>query len=128
MKQMTDSEKIVMQIIWNANDKVSTSHILSHLPDDIKWKPTTVNTFLTRLSERGMIVIASRDGRSNLYEAAISAEEYFISIAREFTKDGGVLSIKNLIASLYSTKDINKTNLNELRAWLSKETYDTDHH
>lgn len=128
MKQMTDSEKIVMQIIWDAKAKVSTSYILSHLPDDITWKPTTVNTFLTRLSERGMIAIASRDGRSNSYEAAISGEEYFISIARDFTKDGGVLSIKNLVASLYRTKDIDKTNLNELRTWLAKEKYDSDHH
>lgn len=128
MKQMSDSEKIIMQIIWDAKDKVTTSYILMHLPDGKKWKPTTVNTFLTRLSEMGMIAIASRDGRSNSYEAVVSGEEYFISIAREFTKVDGVLSIKNLLASLYLSKDIDKANLNELRAWLAKEKYDSDHH
>lgn len=128
MKQMSDSEKIIMQIIWDAKDKVTTSYILMRLPDGITWKPTTVNTFLTRLSEMGMIAITSLDGRSNSYEAVVSAEEYFISIAREFTKVNGVMSIKNLLASLYLSKDIDKANLNELRAWLAKEKYDSDHH
>ena len=76
----------------------------------------------------GMIAIASRDGRSNSYEAVVSSEEYFISIAREFTKVDGVMSIKNLLASLYQSNDIDKANLNELRTWLAKEKYDSDNH
>ena len=48
MKQITDSEMIIMKIIWRAKGMVTSGYVQEHLPADVTWKTTTVTTFLSR--------------------------------------------------------------------------------
>ena len=78
--RMPDAELIVMQGIWDAKkngfDKVRASQLIEAYPDTVgQQKLTTVLTLLTRLLDRGYVSI-EKVGRSNIYSAAISEEEY----------------------------------------------------
>jgi len=128
MKQITESEMIVMQIIWTAKDRVTSGFVLDRLPEDVKWKMTTVTTFLSRLVGRGMIEIVDKQGRTNFYTPTMSKEEYSVRATREIMLGSGISSVKNLIASLYQSKDINNKNISALKDWLQEEGYDKDHH
>ena len=127
MNQITESEMVIMKIIWSVGGESSTNTILAHLPEDMPWKATTVNTFLTRMIIRGFVEISDRVGRSNIYRAKVTEEEYSIQAAREFLQGTGVSSIKSLISNLYHTNDISKSNIADLKDWLKEEKYDSDH-
>ena len=128
MKKITESERIIMKIIWDAKGTVTSGYVLEHLPKDISWKMTTVTTFLSRLVARGMILITEHKGRTNYYVPAMSEDEYSEKAMRDVMHGSGLSSIKNLIASLYESDDISRTNIAALRKWLQEEGYDKDNH
>ena len=128
MKQITESEMIIMQIIWTAGDRVTSGFVLGRLPVDVKWKMTTVTTFLSRLVGRGMLEIVDKQGRTNFYLPTMTEEEYSVRATREIMLGSGISSVKNLIASLYQSQDINNKNISALKDWLQEEGYDKDHH
>jgi len=128
VKKITDSEMIIMKIIWDARDTVTSGYVLEHLPKDISWKTTTVTTFLSRLAARGMILITEQKGRTNYYVPAMSEDAYSEKAMRDVMHGSGLSSIKNLIASLYESDDISRTNIAALRKWLQEEGYDKDNH
>jgi len=118
---------IVMQIIWTAGDRVTSGFVLGRLPEEVKWKMTTVTTFLSRLVGRGMLEIVDKHGRTNFYLPTMTEEEYSVRAAREIMLGSGISSVKNLIASLYQSNDINNKNISALKDWLQEEGYDKDH-
>ena len=128
MKQITDSEMIIMKIIWGASGMVTSAYCLENLPPDVKWKMTTVTTFLSRLTARNMIQVAQRQGRTNFYLPVISEEEYSEMAMREVMQGSGLSSIKNLIASLYQSNDISGKDIAVLKKWVQEGGYDQDHH
>jgi predicted transcriptional regulator len=123
MQKITESEMIIMKIIWEAGKKVNSAYVLGNLPENIKWKMTTVTTFLSRLTGREMLDIVEKKGRTNFYLPSMTKEEYSLRVTRDVMLGTGIGSIKNLIASLYKTNDISKKNISNLKEWLSEEGY-----
>lgn len=123
MQKVTESEMIIMDLIWDAGKKVNSAYVIGNLPGHIKWKMTTVTTFLSRLTGRGMLEIVEKKGRTNYYLPTMSREEYSLRVTRDAMLGTGIGPIKNLIASLYKTNDISKNNISNLKEWLSEEGY-----
>ncbi len=126
MQKITESELIIMNIIWDAGKKVHSAYVIGNLPENVKWKMTTVTTFLSRLAGRKMIEIVEKKGRTNYYVPTMSREEYSLRVTRDVMLVTGLGPIKNLIASLYKTNDISKNNIADLKQWLSEEGYAED--
>ena len=124
MQEITESEMIIMDLIWDAGKKVNSAYVIGNLPERIKWKMTTVTTFLSRLTGRGLIEIVEKKGRTNFYLPTMTREEYSLRVTRDAMLGTGIGSIKNLIASLYKTNDISKKSISNLKEWLSEEGYE----
>ncbi|NLW89010.1 MAG: BlaI/MecI/CopY family transcriptional regulator [Clostridiaceae bacterium] len=123
MQKVTESEMIIMDLIWDAGKKVNSAYVIGNLPENVKWKMTTVTTFLSRLTGRGMLKIVEKKGRTNFYLPTMSREEYSLRVTRDAMLGTGIGPIKNLIASLYKTNDINKKSIANLKDWLSDEGF-----
>ena len=126
MQKITESEMIIMDLIWEAGKKVNSAYVIGNLPERIKWKMTTVTTFLSRLTGREMLEIVEKKGRTNYYVPTMTREEYSLRVTRDAMLGTGIGPIKNLIASLYKTNDISKKNITNLKEWLSEEGYTGD--
>jgi len=126
MQKITESEMIIMNLIWDAGKKVNSAYVIGNLPENIKWKMTTVTTFLSRLTGREMLEIVEKKGRTNYYVPTMTREEYSLRVTRDAMLGTGIGPIKNLIASLYKTNDISKKNISNLKEWLSEEGYAGD--
>ena len=101
---MPDAELVVMQGIWdakkNGHEKVRASQLIEAYPDTVgQQKLTTVLTLLTRLLDRGYITI-EKVGRSNIYSAAITEEEYCKLATQDFLSTVCRKSTGNLFAAL----------------------------
>ena len=123
--RMHDAELIVMQGIWDAKkngfEKVRASYLIEAYPDTVgKQKLTTVLTLLTRLVDRGYVNI-EKVGRSNIYSAGISEEEYCKLATKDFVSTVCRKSAGNLFAALVDGSMIADGDIDELRELMNKE-------
>ncbi|MDO4539668.1 MAG: BlaI/MecI/CopY family transcriptional regulator [Syntrophomonadaceae bacterium] len=117
MKRLPDAELEIMLIVWKAGGPVSSSYVLEQLSGRRQWALATLMTVLARLVDKGFLY-CEKQGRHNLYRAAIGEDEYKTMESRSMLEKLHGNSFKNLVASLYDGKAIDESDLAELRLYL----------
>lgn len=112
--RISDSEMEIMEIIWRKGGEVTSAEVTDSLKE--QWKPTTVQTFLKRLSDKGVLEVR-KEGKTNFYTAAISTEDYKREQTEDFLRDMHKGSVKSLLASLIGGRKVNKEELTEIKDW-----------
>ncbi len=118
-KKLGEAELEIMQVIWNSEGSVTSNCILKELQGRRKWQLSTLMTSLTRLSDKGF-VSCDRSTGSNLYTFIISEDEYKAGASRRFLEKLYNNSIQNMIATLYNSKAIKSSDVEELRSFLDE--------
>jgi BlaI family transcriptional regulator, penicillinase repressor len=113
LKNISDSEYVIMQVLWDKNP-VSSAEIVSSLKDATGWDPKTIHTFLRRLMSKG-IVNALKEGSFYKYSPNISRSEYTISETKSFVKKIYDGSISNLIISFVKQEELSKEEVKKLK-------------
>lgn len=119
LKKLGEAELEIMQVIWNSENPVTSNYILKELQGRRKWQLSTLMTSLARLSDKGF-VSCDRSTGSNLYTSVISENEYKAGASRHFLEKLYNNSIQNMVATLYSSKAIKSSDVEELRDFLDK--------
>ena len=70
--RISDAEWEVMKAVWD-HEPLTAVEVMKQLPH-VQWKQKTVNTFLTRLKTKG-VVLAERVGRANVYRSLMSEKQ-----------------------------------------------------
>ena len=120
MRRLPDTELEVMQAIWALKTPAARADIEAILLKTHPMAMTTLQTLLTRLSDKGFIRI-EKVSRSSRYIPLISREDYLSAQSRRFVDKlcGG--SISAFAAALCSS-GLTKEELAELRKMLERET------
>ncbi|MDE6661795.1 MAG: BlaI/MecI/CopY family transcriptional regulator [Lachnospiraceae bacterium] len=118
-KKLGEAELEIMQVIWDSESPVTSNYILKELQGLRKWQLSTLMTSLTRLADKGF-VNCDRSTGSNLYTAIIPENEYKAGASKHFLEKLYNNSIQNMIATLYSNKEIKASDVEELRNFLDK--------
>ena len=116
MKRLPDAELEVMKALWQAGENASRADLQKYLTE-FNWTPNTVNTYLTRLKEKGFVE-SRRAGRDNVYTALVSREDYLAFDSRT-TLDRLYGTPKNFIAAL-ARGGIKSEEVEQLKALLEK--------
>lgn len=119
LKKLGEAELEIMQVIWNNKEPMASNCILKELKERRKWQLSTLMTSLTRLVDKGF-VDCDRSTGSNLYTAIIAESEYKAGASRHFLEKLYNNSIQNMIATLYSNKEIQDADIEELRDFLDR--------
>lgn len=117
--RLPDAELMIMNIIWHENREITSADIAKILASEKDWSITTILTFLSRLVERGFLTMR-KDGRVNMYKAAIPEAAYIESESKSFLKRLHGNSLTSLVAALYDGKAISKDDLDELREFIDR--------
>lgn len=117
VKKLGEAELEIMQVIWEANAPVTSSFILKELQERRKWRLSTLMTSLSRLVDKGFISCDRTTG-NNLYSSIISENDFKAKESKSFLEKLYNNSIQNMVATLYSNKAINDSDMNELRKFL----------
>ena len=93
IRRLPDTELEVMQVIWDCTPPVSKSDIEEKIYTSHPMAETTLQTLLTRLSEKGFLSVTI-EKRRKYYSPLISREDYQISQSKSFFQKvcGGNLS------------------------------------
>lgn len=122
-KKLSETEMEIMEVLWNLEEPISTADLLSFFIDkrQKEWKLQTISTFLTRLNEKGLVAI-KRKGRSYLYSAALTPQQYRQAQAKSILDILYNGSVKNFLSALYTDKKAVSTDeISELKKWLSEK-------
>lgn len=116
---ITNSEYRIMEILWRSDKKMTVSDMVKEL-DGNDWTPSTVSTFLQRLLKKN-VVSCEKKGNSNLYFPILKQNEYNIKETENFLSKIYNGSVKNLVAALYESKKLSKTEISELKKMFDLE-------
>lgn len=119
LKKLGEAELEIMQVIWSSEKPVTSNWILKELKERRQWQLSTLMTSLTRLADKGF-VSCDRSTGSNLYTSVISENEYKTGASKRFLEKLYNNSIQNMIATLYSNKAIESSDVEELRVFLDE--------
>lgn len=114
--RVSDSEMEVMKMLWRQKEGIKQSQLLDLFTKEGKeWKRQTLNTFLSRLETKGLVI-----RERGLVRAAVEEEEYNFSQAQNAIDNmyGGKLS--NFVAAFIRRNAVNKEDLEELNVYLKE--------
>src|SRR5687767_1863395 len=118
-KRITDAELDLMEVLWAANDPLTSADVAERLEAQRGWSMATVKTMLGRLAAKGAIS-HREDGRRFLYSPAIEREAYVGSESRRFVDRlfGGRLS--PLVTRLAEEDALDAKDIAEIEALLKE--------
>ena len=117
--RLPEAEFAVMKEIWASDAPITSSRIMDHIGLERGWKPQTLLTLLSRLTERGFIEAQPGKGREKLFSALISRDEYLARETSAFMSEVHGRSIGSLLAALNREK-LSEDDMNELQTWFEQ--------
>lgn len=117
IKRLPDSELEIMMIIWEAEDTVTSDYIMQRINKN--WVKTTLLNLLTRLCDRGFLE-CEKVGKHNTYTAIVAKQDYLKLESKNFFEKLHRNSLKSLVATLYSDRNISKEDLEELKRFIEE--------
>ena len=118
--KISESEWIVMKVIWN-NNPITSNSIVDALSGSTDWKPKTIKTLLTRLVKKG--AVGYEDKRREYHYYPLIEESVLVKKeSRSFLKRvfGGAL--KPMIATMVEREKLSKEEVEELKSLFENKT------
>lgn len=115
MRRLPDSELEVMKALWASGPDTSRAELEEALAP-LGLASNTVNTYLTRLQEKGFVK-AKRDGKLNRYTPLVSQEDYRAFDSRSILTKLYDSSPRKFVAAL-AKGGLTEKDVEELRALL----------
>lgn len=120
-QQISESELILMRIIWKNGGAALYSLIMEELEKDKnEWKNNTVLTLLSRLVEKKFLKV-KKIGRRNEYVATVSEAEYQTVQTHGFLEKVYGGNVKNLVSTLLRQDILTADELREIESFWRKE-------
>jgi BlaI family penicillinase repressor len=118
-KRISDAELDLMEVLWAANQTLTSAEIAERVGAQRGWSMATIKTMLFRLAAKG-IITHREDGRRFLYSPAIEREAYVGQESRRFVEKlfGGRLS--PLVARLAEEDALDEDDIAAIEALLKE--------
>ena len=100
LRKMSETEKQIMMLIWQAEELPVTASEVQQLAGNVKeWKHTTIATFLQKLCQKGVLRVVKK-GNTNLYYPLVTKEEYLRFETMTFLQEVHKGSLKSFMSAL----------------------------
>lgn len=120
-QQISESELVLMKIIWKNGGAALYSFIMEELEKDKnEWKNNTVLTLLSRLVEKKFLKI-KKIGRRNKYVASVTEAEYQTMQTYSFLDKVYGGNVKNLVSTLLRQDILSSDELKEIEIFWRKD-------
>lgn len=126
MQQISESELVLMKIIWENGGTALYSYIMEELENDnSEWKKNTVLTLLSRLIEKKFLK-AKKIGRRNEYVAVVTKREYQAMQTHSFLDRVYGGDVKNLVSALVQQDMLSAEDFKEIEEFWTKSAKEKD--
>lgn len=119
LPQISESEYEVMKVIWK-DAPISTNDITNKLMQSTDWNPRTIQTLIKRLSTKGVIRY-EKQGRMFVYTPVVQEKDYTHQESRSFLEKFFNGNISSMLSSFIEDDKLSASDIEELKALLSKK-------
>ncbi len=119
LKTLPNSELELMMILWRAGEPLTRMEIEERLPKQRTLSKTTVLSFLSRLEEKGFVLV-EKEGRNNRYLPLVQESDYLKQESGSILKKLYGSSVKKFVAALYDGDGLSKEQIAELKDYLDR--------
>ena len=116
---MSATEFYILKYLWSRKTPATFSEIMTHFNEEEKkeWKKQTVNTFLTRLAQKGFLNI-DKSGKRAIYIPSISRKKYYEDYAQQIIEDSYEGSLKNFVCAFTENHKLTSNEKEELLTYI----------
>ena len=116
---MSATEYYILNYLWSRETPGTFSEIMNYFNNeaDKEWKKQTVNTFLSRLSQKGFLNI-DKSGKRAIYIPSVSSKKFYENYAKEIVDDSYEGSLKNFICAFTKGRKLTGTEKEDLLAYI----------
>ena len=113
---VSETEKEILEYLWENPQGVLSREMLDYFNEEKQkdWKKQTLNTFLLRLAEKGLIE-GKAQGVKKVYRAVYDAKEYEAKKAESILHNNYGGSVRNFVMALTGGEKIDKAMADDLR-------------
>lgn len=121
MVSLSDAEIHIMQIIWKYG-KTTSFDILDEIKDDDTISENTIRTLLARMVKKGAIKIAEKKGKTYIYEACISKDEFLRKEGNNFLENIYQGAINSMLLNFVKENKLTKNDIEDLLKRIDDES------
>ena len=116
---MSATEFYILKYLWSRETPATFSEIMTHFNEEEKkeWKKQTVNTFLTRLAQKGFLNI-DKSGKRAIYIPSVSRKKYYEDYAQQIIEDSYEGSLKNFGCAFTENHKLTSNEKEELLTYI----------
>ena len=118
---VTHAEWSIMEQLWESPKTLM--ELVNTLTETVGWSKSTVTTMVRRMTEKGLIDFDT-DGRTKLFHAAVTREEVAAQETGSLLSRAYHGSLGLMLSAMVSSKDLKKSDIDELYAILKKAEED----
>jgi len=119
--KISESEWTVMEALWNFSPR-SASDVAKSLKKETGWAENTVRTLLTRLVEKGALVVQDEPGSPKLYSPAVKREACVKAESESFMERIFQGAAKPLLVHFAKNARLTPDEVKELKKLLDQST------
>lgn len=119
LPRIADSEWRVMQVLWEHSPQTAND-IVKALSNEVKWKPRTIKTLISRLVKKGAVNIIE-EGYRYRYSAAVDESECVRSETKSFIGRVYQGAMTPALAALLEDADLSSKDIDELQEILDQK-------
>lgn len=113
MKNISEAELEVMQVLWSRGESTSLE-IISEVKKKKEWKNNTIMTLVSRLVNKEFIDVIREDKSLLIYKPKVSEYDYKSKETNNFIEKLYNGSINNMLVAFAKSKKLSKKDLEDL--------------
>ena len=119
LPRIASSEWRVMQVLWE-NGPQTANDVVNALSGEVKWKPRTIKTLISRLVKKGAIKVAE-EGYRYRYSAAVAESACIRSETKSFVQRVYQGAAKPALAAFLEDTDLSTQEIDDLQKVLDRK-------
>ena len=121
MRDLSNSEIQIMREVWSNGEDIAVLDIVDRIDQKYgkKHKPSTMRTFLGRLTEKGYIS-TYRTGRYSYVHALVTEQQYKEMLASKQVKEWFGGSLTEFVSCFRKNQNISEEEANRLREYINE--------
>jgi BlaI family penicillinase repressor len=117
--KIAESEWRVMQVLWGCGPQTAND-VVNALSGEVKWKPRTIKTLISRLVKKGAVKV-TEEGYRYRYSAAVDESECVHSETRSFVRRVYQGAMKPALAAFIEDTDLSDKEIDDIQKILNQK-------
>src|SRR4030042_4770751 len=117
--KIAESEWRIMQVLWGSGPQTAND-VVSALSGEVKWKPRTIKTLISRLVKKGAVKV-TEEGYRYRYSAAVEGSACVRSETRSFVRRVYQGAMKPALAAFIEDADLSDKEIDDIQRILDQK-------